>query len=89
MTQEQINLLMNQNKIMQRNADAPQETNRILQDSIIYTLKKDSNKNKIPNEINSQQQKIQYDKLHKLLMLLYYHIDDLQLQIKELNQKKR
>ena len=89
MTQEQINLLMNQNKIMQRNVDALQETNRSLQDFIIYTLKKDSNNNKIPNEINSQQQKIQYDKLHKLLIPLYNHIDDLQSQIKELNQKKR
>ena len=89
MTQEQINLLMNQNKIMQRNVDALQETNRSLQDFIIYTLKKDSNKNQIPNEINNQQQKIQYDKLNKLIAPLYNHIDNLQLQIKELNQKKR
>ena len=89
MTQDQINLLMNQNKIMQRNVDALQETNRSLQDFIIYTLKKDSNKNQIQNETNSQQQKIQYDKLNKLLAPLYNHIDNLQSQIKELNQKKR
>ena len=92
MSSEQINLLMHQNKIMQKNVDALQETNRSLQDFIIYSMKKDSMKNRIPNEINSntkEQNNIEYAKLNKLLTPLYNHINNLQSQVKELNQKKR
>ena len=78
LSSEQINLLLHQNKIMQRNVDALQETNRSLQDFIIYTMKKDSFKNDM-----------QYKKLNQILTPLYEHINNLQSQVKELNQKKR
>ena len=87
MSPEQINLLMHQNKIMQRNVDALQETNRSLQDFIIYTMKKDSMKTNIPNGI--EQSNIEMNKLNKLLTPLYNHISNLQSQVKELSQKKR
>ena len=91
LSQEQVNLLMHQNKIMQRNVDALQETNRSLQDFIIYTMKKDSMKNGIQNGMNSPEQNnnLQYEKFNKLLAPLYNHINNLQSQVKELNQKKR
>ena len=90
MTSEQINLLMHQNKIMQRNVDALQETNRSLQDFIIYTIKKDSMKNKISDEANNNgQNNVEYNKLNKLLTPLYNHINNLESQVKELNKQKR
>ena len=90
MSPEQINLLLHQNKIMQRNVDALQETNRSLQDFIIYTIKKDSMKNKSLKEVNGQVKKnIEYEKLNKLLTPLYEHINNLQSEVKELNQKRR
>ena len=91
LSQEQINLLMHQNKIMQRNVDALQETNRSLQDFIIYTMKKDSSKKGFNMEMNSKQQNKNnnYDKLNKLLTPLYNQIDNLQTQVKELNQNNR
>ena len=90
MSPEQVNLLMHQNKIMQRNVDALQETNRSLQDFIIYTMKKDNMRNGLPNDVNGQEiNKMEYDKLNKILAPLYNHIENLQSQVKELNQKKR
>ena len=92
LSSEQINLLLHQNKIMQRNVDALQETNRSLQDFIIYTMKKDSVKNNLKEEekIQEQNQKnMEYNKLNQILTPLYEHINNLQSQVKELNQKKR
>ena len=92
LSSEQINLLLHQNKIMQRNVDALQETNRSLQDFIIYTMKKDSVKNNLKEEekIEEQNQKnMEYNKLNQILTPLYEHINNLQSQVKELNQKKR
>ena len=92
LSSEQINLLLHQNKIMQRNVDALQETNRSLQDFIIYTMKKDSFKNDIKEEEKIQEQEkndMQYKKLNQILTPLYEHINNLQSQVKELNQKKR
>jgi len=92
LSSEQINLLLHQNKIMQRNVDALQETNRSLQDFIIYTMKKDSVKNNLKEEekIEEQNQKnLEYNKLNQILTPLYEHINNLQSQVKELNQKKR
>ena len=92
LSSEQINLLLHQNKIMQRNVDALQETNRSLQDFIIYTMKKDSVKNnhKEEEKIEEQNQKnMEYNKLNQILTPLYEHINNLQSQVKELNQKKR
>ena len=92
LSSEQINLLLHQNKIMQRNVDALQETNRSLQDLIIYTMKKDSVKNNLKEEekIEEQNQKnMEYNKLNQILTPLYEHINNLQSQVKELNQKKR
>ena len=90
MPSEQINLLLHQNKIMQRNVDALQETNRSLQDFIIYTIKKDSMKRNISNEENGQEKNnIEYEKFNKLLTPLYNHINKLQSEVKELNQKRR
>ena len=87
---EQINLLLHQNKIMQRNVDALQETNRSLQDFIIYTIKKDSNKNNLSKEMNGQDKNnIEYEKLNRLLTPLYNHINNLQSEVKELNQKRK
>ena len=89
MSPEQVNLLMHQNKIMQKNVDALQETNRSLQDFIIYSMKKDSMANKIPNENTKEKNNMEYEKLNKILTPLYNHINQLQSQVKELNQKKR
>ena len=90
MSPEQINLLMHQNQIMQRNVDALQETNRSLQDFIIYTMKKDNIKSRTANDINGQEPNgMGYEKLNKILKPLYNQIDSLQSQVKELNQKKR
>ncbi len=90
MPSEQINLLLHQNKIMQRNVDALQETNRSLQDFIIYTIKKDSNKNNLSKEMNGQDKNnIEYEKLNRLLTPLYNHINNLQSEVKELNQKRK
>ena len=92
MSSEQINLLLHQNKIMQRNVDALQETNRSLQDFIIYTMKKDSLKNDLKEEEKLQEQEKndnEYNKLNQILSPLYSHINNLQSQVKELNQKKR
>ena len=92
LSSEQINLLLHQNKIMQRNVDALQETNRSLQDFIIYTMKKDSLKNELKEEekIQEKEQKdMEYNKLNQILSPLYNHINNLQSQVKELNQKKR
>ena len=88
MTPQQINLLMTQNKIMQRNVDVLQETNRSLQDFIIYTMKKDAMRPK-NNENNSQTERKNYENLQKALTPLYNHIENLQNQVKELNMKKR
>ena len=91
LSSEKINLLLHQNKIMQRNVDALQETNRSLQDFIIYTMKKDSLKSDIKEEEKMQEQEknnIEYNKLNQILTPLYTHINNLQSQIKELNQKK-
>ena len=77
---------------MQRNVDALQETNRSLQDFIIYTMKKDSLKNELKEEekIQEKEQKdMEYNKLNQILSPLYNHINNLQSQVKELNQKKR
>ena len=92
MSSEQINLLLHQNKIMQRNVDALQETNRSLQDFIIYTMKKDSLKSDLKEEEKIQEQEknnTEYNRLNQLLTPLYDHINNLQSQVKELNQKKR
>ena len=92
MSPEQINLLLHQNKIMQRNVDALQETNRSLQDFIIYTMKKDSLKSDLKEEEKIQEQEknnTEYNRLNQLLTPLYDHINNLQSQVKELNQKKR
>ena len=92
MSSEQINLLLHQNKIMQRNVDALQETNRSLQDFIIYTMKKDSLKSDLKEEEKIQEQdrnNMEYNKLNEALSPLYTHINNLQSQVKELNQKKR
>ena len=90
MSSEQINLLLHQNKIMQRNVDALQETNRSLQDFIIYTMKKDSLKNNLKEEEKKEEKNIdEYNRLNQLLTPLYDHINNLQSQVKELNQKKR
>ena len=87
---EQVNLLLHQNKIMQRNVDALQETNRSLQDFIIYTMKKDSLKNNLKEEEKKEEKNIdEYNKLNQILTPLYEHINNLQSQVKELNQKKR
>ena len=87
---EQVNLLLHQNKIMQRNVDALQETNRSLQDFIIYTMKKDSLKNNLKEEQKKEEKNIdEYNKLNQILTPLYEHINNLQSQVKELNQKKR
>ena len=90
LSSEQINLLLHQNKIMQRNVDALQETNRSLQDFIIYTMKKDSFQNGLKEEEKViDKNKDEYNKLNRVLTPLYEHINNLQSQIKELNQKKR
>ena len=90
MSPEQVNLLMHQNQIMQRNVDALQETNRSLQDFIIYTMKKDNMKSRTSSDINGQEPNgMAYDKLNKILRPLYNQIDNLQSQVKELNQQKR
>jgi len=90
MSPEQVNLLMHQNQIMQRNVDALQETNRSLQDFIIYTMKKDNMKTRASSDINGQEPNgMAYDKLNKILKPLYNQIDNLQSQVKELNQQKR
>jgi len=92
LSSEQINLLLHQNKIMQRNVDALQETNRSLQDFIIYTMKKDSAKNNLKEEEKVEEQNkknLEYNKLNQILTPLYEHINNLQSQVKELNQKKR
>ena len=92
MSSEQINLLLHQNKIMQRNVDALQETNRSLQDFIIYTMKKDSLKSDLKEEEKIQEQEknnTEYNRLNQSLTPLYDHINNLQSQVKELNQKKR
>ena len=90
LSSEQINLLLHQNKIMQRNVDALQETNRSLQDFIIYTMKKDSFQNGLKEEEKViDKNKDEYNKLNQVLTPLYEHINNLQSQIKELNQKKR
>ena len=91
LSQEQINLLMQQSKIMQRNVDALQETNRSLQDFIIYTMKKDSMKKDMNNNIDviSKENNHKYEKLNKILIPLYNQIDNLQSKVKELNEKKR
>ena len=92
MSSEQINLLLHQNKIMQRNVDALQETNRSLQDFIIYSMKKDSIKNGLKEEEKLQEQEKsnnEYNKWNQILTPLYNHINNLQSQVKELNQKKR
>ena len=92
LSSEQINLLLHQNKIMQRNVDALQETNRSLQDFIIYTMKKDSLKSDLKEEEKMQEHEknnIEYNKLNQILTPLYTHINNLQSQVKELNQKKR
>ncbi len=91
LSQEQINLLMHQSKIMQRNVDALQETNRSLQDFIIYTMKKDSMKKDMNNNIDviSKENNHKYEKLNKILIPLYNQIDNLQSKVKELNEKKR
>ena len=92
LSSEQINLLLHQNKIMQRNVDALQETNRSLQDFIIYTMKKDSLKNDLKEEEKIQEKEkkdMEYNKLNQILSPLYDHINNLQSQVKELSQKKR
>ena len=90
MSPEQVNLLMHQNQIMQRNVDALQETNRSLQDFIIYTMKKDDMKSRASSDINGQEPNgMGYDKLSKILTPLYNQINNLQSQVKELNEKKR
>ena len=92
LSSEQINLLLHQNKIMQRNVDALQETNRSLQDFIIYTMKKDSLKNEIKEEEKIQEKEkkdMEFNTLSQILSPLYNHINNLQSQVKELNQKKR
>ena len=92
MSPDQMNLLMHQYKIMQRNVDVLQETNRSLQDFIIYTMKKDSEKNNLKEEEKIQEQdrsNMEYNKLNEALSPLYTHINNLQSQVKELNQKKR
>ena len=79
MSPEQVNLLMHQNQIMQRNVDALQETNRSLQDFIIYTMKKDNMKSRTSSDINGQEPNgMAYDKLNKILRPLYNQIDNLQ-----------
>ena len=90
LSSEQVNLLLHQNKIMQRNVDALQETNRSLQDFIIYTMKKDSLKNDLKEEEKKEEKNVdEYHKLNQILTPLYEHINNLQSQVKELNQKKR
>ena len=90
LSSEQVNLLLHQNKIMQRNVDALQETNRSLQDFIIYTIKKDSLKNDLKEEEKKEEKNVdEYHKLNQILTPIYEHINNLQSQVKELNQKKR
>ncbi len=90
LSSEQVNLLLHQNKIMQRNVDALQETNRSLQDFIIYTMKKDSLKNDLKEEEKKEEKNVdEYHKLNQILTPLYEHINNLQSQVKELNQKKK
>ena len=51
---QQMNIIYTQNKLMERNVDILQETQRSLQDFIIYNMRKDEiekNKNKINNPI--------------------------------------
>ena len=77
---QQMNIIYTQNKLMERNVDILQETQRSLQDFIIYNMRKDEiekNKNKINNPI-----------LKEMLTPLYNNINELKEQVKELSNKQ-
>ena len=77
---QQMNIIYTQNKLMERNVDILQETQRSLQDFIIYNMRKDEiekNKNKINNPI-----------LKEMLTPLYNNINELKEQVKDLSNKQ-
>ena len=71
----QLNLIYNQNKLIERNVDILQETQRSLHDFLIYNMRKDA-QNKPSFNLNN---------LNEYLKPLYNNINDLKEQVKNLN----
>ena len=71
----QLNLIYSQNKLIERNVDILQETQRSLHDFLIYNMRKDA-QNKPSFNINN---------LNEYLKPLYNNINDLKEQVKNLN----
>ena len=71
----QLNLIYTQNKLIERNVDILQETQRSLHDFLIYNMRKDA-QNKPSFNLNN---------LNEYLKPLYNNINDLKEQVKTLN----
>ncbi len=77
---QQMNIIYTQNKLMERNVDILQETNRSLQDFIIYNMRKD--------ELEKRRNKLNNPMLKEVLNPLYENINELKEQVKDLSNKQ-
>ena len=77
---QQMNIIYTQNKLMERNVDILQETNRSLQDFIIYNIRKD--------ELEKNRNKLNNPMLKELLNPLYDNINELKEHVKNLSNKQ-
>ena len=77
---QQMNIIYTQNKLMERNVDILQETNRSLQDFIIYNMRKD--------ELEKGRNKLINPMLKEVLNPLYENINELKEQVKDLSNKQ-
>ena len=82
---QQITMLFKQNKMIERNMDLMKETNRNIQDLLVYTMKKDMKNNENKGE-NIAANGENSSALRKIIEPLVSNINDLEKKVNLLNQ---